>query len=366
MFKHTTRLLTTRIITHHIPFSLPPARTMATTTTLPKTMKTLLQPSRTSYDVISTTAPLPVPTHPDDVLVRVAAAAPCAGELTWAVLFPASVPQDKQMVPCQDMAGTVVSAPASSGFAPEDRVYCRIDARRAGTAREYALARVSELARIPETLGWVEAAATPLSALTAWQALFVQGGLDPEGVKGGRQNAGKRVLVTGAAGGVGSWMVQFAKLAGVEGVVAVCSGAGAEAARKLGATEVVDYTKGTIEEWAAGDREKREVDVVVDVVGGKTLAGCWGALKEGGTIVGINTPPDAVKPEGMAKTAGKSLFFIVEPLGSNLAEIGKLIEAGKVGPTVDSVWEFAEFEKAFARLDSGHAKGKVVIKVGDI
>lgn len=364
MFKHTTRLLTTTTrITHHTPFPLPPTRTMATTV-LPKTMKTLLQPSRTSYDLISTTAPLPVPSHPDDVLVRVAAAAPCAGELTWAVLFPASVPQEKEMVPCQDMAGTVVSAPASSGFAPDDRVYCRIDARRAGTAREYALARVSELARIPEKLGWVEAAATPLSALTAWQALFVQGGLDPEGVKGGKENAGKRVLVTGAAGGVGSWILQFAKLAGVEGVVAVCSGAGAEAARKLGATEVVDYTKGTIDEWAEGDRAKREVDLVVDVVGGTTLAGCWGALKEGGTIVSINTPPDMVKPEGMTKEA-KSLFFIVEPLGSNLAEIGKLIEAGKVGPTVDSVWEFAEYEKAFARLDSGHAKGKIVIKVGD-
>ena len=86
-------------------------------------------------------------------------------------------------------------------------------------------------------------------------------------------------------------------------------------------------------------------------------------MREGGTIVSINTPPDAVKPEGMEKTAAKSLFFIVEPLGSNLAEIGKLIEAGKVGPTVDSVWEFDEFEKAFARLDSGHAKGKIVIKV---
>ncbi|KAK0752934.1 hypothetical protein B0T18DRAFT_395658 [Schizothecium vesticola] len=364
MLKHTTRLLNTTI-THHTPFSLFPTIRMASTTTLPKTMKTLLQPSRTSYELISTTAPVPTPSHPDDVLVRVAATAPCAGELTWVVAFPASIPQEKQMVPCQDMAGTVVSAPASSGFVPSDRVYCRIDAQRAGAAREYALARVSELAKIPERLGWVEAAATPLSALTAWQALFVQGGLDAEGVKGGKENAGKRVLVTGAAGGVGSWIVQFAKLAGVGGVVAVCSGAGAEAARKLGADEVVDYTKGTIDEWAEGDREKREVDLVVDVVGGKTLAGCWGALKEGGTIVGINTPPDMVKPEGMAKTAGKSLFFIVEPLGSNLAEIGKLIDAGKVGPTVDSVWEFAEFEQAFARLDSGHAKGKIIIKVAD-
>ncbi|KAK1751285.1 Reticulon-4-interacting protein 1, mitochondrial [Echria macrotheca] len=335
--------------------------------TLPTTMKTLLQASRDSTDVILTTAPVPKPTHPQDVLVRVHAAAPCNGELRWAIDFPDSVPADKVLVPCQDLAGTVVTAPETSNFAPGDRVYCRIEANRAGAAREYALPRAGELAKIPPSLSWIEAAATPLSALTAWQALFVQGTLDARGIHGDAdarsRNGQIRVLVTGAAGGVGSWVVQLAALAGAKGVVAVCAGDKAEAVRQLGATEVVDYRSTSVESWAAADPAARECDLIVDMLGGKTLSGCWAAVKTGGALISINTPPDMVKPEGLKKEVSKSLFFIVEPLGTNLAEIGELIEAGKVRPTVDSVWEFEDFTKAFARLESGHAKGKIVIKV---
>jgi len=343
---------------------------MASTTALPKTMKTLLQASRQTTDVIVVNdVPLPTPTDPDDVLVRVHAAAPCAGELLWAVNFPDSIPADKVLVPCQDLSGTVVTAPAASGFAPGDRVYCRIDAGRAGAARDYALPRASELAKIPPSLNWIQAAATPLSALTAWQALFVQGTLDPAGIKGdaaAREKNGKiRVLVTGAAGGVGSWVVQLAARSGAKAVVAVCGGSKEAAVRKLGATEIVDYTKTSIEEWVAADPAAREVDLVIEMVGGKTLSGCWAAVKEGGAMVTINTPPEYGKPEGMKKELSKALFFIVKPLGSNLAEIGELIEAGYVRPTIDSVWEFADYAKAFERLESGHAKGKIIIRVSD-
>ncbi|KAL2128653.1 hypothetical protein VTI74DRAFT_8899 [Chaetomium olivicolor] len=339
------------------------------TTALPPTMKTLLQPSYLSTTLVATTSPLPTPTHPDDVLVRVHACAPCAGELLWARDFPDVIPADKLMVPCQDMAGIVVSAPPSSGFVAGDRVYCRIEAARAGAAREYALPRASELARVPEGMGWVEAAATPLSALTAWQALFVQGTLDVRGLKGDEEarerNGEKRVLVTGAAGGVGSWVVQLAKLAGAKAVVAVCGPGKEEAVRALGATEVVNYREQSIDEWVAADAEKREVDLVVEMVGGKTLAGCWAAVKDGGAMVCINTPPEYGKPEGIKKQLSKGLFFIVEPLGSNLEEISELIMAGKVQPTVDSVWEWDDFERAFERLESGHANGKVIIKVSN-
>ncbi|KAK4167707.1 Reticulon-4-interacting protein 1, mitochondrial [Cladorrhinum sp. PSN259] len=336
---------------------------------LPQTMRTLLQPSRQSADLISTTLPVPTQTHPDDVLVRVHATCPCAGELLWAKNFPDIIPEDKVMIPCQDLAGTVVSAPPGSGFVEGDRVYCRIDASRAGAASEYALARASELAKIPEGLGWVEAAATPLSALTAWQALFVHGTLDGKAVVGDeearRQNSKKRVLITGAAGGVGSWLVQIAALAGAGAVVAVCGPDKVEAVRKLGATEVVNYRETSVEEWVAADQAGREVDLVVDVVGGKTLAGCWRVVKEKeGVLISVNTPPDMVKPAGLEKKLAKSEFFVVEPLGSNLSEIGELIAAGRLRPTIDSVWEFDEFEKAFERLESGHAKGKIVIKVG--
>jgi len=172
------------------------------------------------------------------------------------------------------------------------------------------------------------------------------------------------VMITGAAGGVGSWAVQLASLAGAGAVIAVC-GPGKEAAvRELGATEVVDYTRTSVEEWAAADLAAREVDFVFDVVGGKTLAGCWKAVREGGALVSVNTPPDMVKPAGLEKEVEKSLFFIVEPLGSNLAEVAELIRAGNVKPVVDSVWPFEQFEKAFEKLESGHTNGKIVIKVG--
>ncbi|KAK0703873.1 hypothetical protein B0T26DRAFT_744552 [Lasiosphaeria miniovina] len=338
-------------------------------TALPETMRTLLQPSRQSAEVILATVPVPTPSHPEDVLVRVHATAPCAGELRWAVDFPDTIPADKELVPCQDLAGTVVSAPASSGFGPGDGVYCRVSAERAGAARDYALPRVGELAKIPAGLSWVEAAATPLSALTAWQALFVQGTLDAAGIKGHvaarEHNAKIRVLVTGAAGGVGSWIVQLASLSGAQHVVAVCGADKAEGVRQLGATEIVDYRRTSIEEWVGGDSSARECDLVIDVVGGKTLAGCWAAVRAQGTLISINTPPDMVKPAGLGRELAKSLFFIVEPLGSNLAEIGKLIEEGRVRPTIDSVWGFGDFEKAFERLESGRARGKIVIKLSD-
>ncbi|KAK4443439.1 Reticulon-4-interacting protein 1, mitochondrial [Podospora aff. communis PSN243] len=343
-----------------------------TSTKLPATMKTLLQASRKTQEVILTTAPVPVPTHPQDVLVRVHAASPCNGELTWAINFPESIPQEKILVPCQDLAGTVITPPADNAafnFVPGDRVYCRIDASRAGSARDYALPRAVELAKIPPSLNWIDAAATPLSALTAWQALFVQGTLDKAALKGDAKarehNAKIRVLVTGATGAVGSWVVQFAALAGAKAVVAVCSGDKEEAARKLGATEVVDYRTVSTEDWVKVDPAAREVDLVIGLVGGKSLAGCWSALREGGAIISVTVPPDAVKPAGLEKKASKSLFFIVETLGSDLAEIGELIEAGKARPTVDSVWEFADFKKAFARMDSGLANGKIIIKVSD-
>ncbi|KAK3334233.1 hypothetical protein B0T19DRAFT_148485 [Cercophora scortea] len=342
---------------------------MAATRFLPKTMKSLLQASRQSTRVILTSSPLPAPIHPADVLIRVHATAPCAGELRWAVDFPDAVPVDKELVPCQDLAGTVINSPSDSGFASGDGVFCRIEAGRPGAARDYALARVSELAHIPAGLGWIDAAATPLSALTAWQALFVQGPLNAAGIHGDSEarerNAKLRVLVTGAAGGVGSWVVQLAALAGVRQVVAVCGGDKEDAVRQLGATEVVDYRKTPIAAWVDADAAAREFDLIIDVVGGETLGGCWAAVRAGGVLVSINTPPDLVKPAGLEKDLAKSLFFIVEPLGSNLAQIAELIEAGKVRPTVDSVWEFADFEKAFERLESGHAKGKIIIKVSD-
>ncbi|KAB5559548.1 hypothetical protein GE09DRAFT_1113358 [Coniochaeta sp. 2T2.1] len=336
---------------------------------LPKTMRQLLQPSLTSPTLILTTAPIPVP-GPDEALIRISACSPCKDELVWALNPASPAASGKEAVPCLDFAGTVVSAPADSGFVAGDHVFGAIDPSRAGAAREFAVVKTGELARLPGRMRWEEAAATPLSALTAWQAVFVQGGLEVKGLEGGdddegarERNGGKRVLVTGAAGGVGSWAVQFAALAGAR-VVGVC-GAGKEGiVRELGAGEVVDYSKTSVDEWV-GEEKGREVDLVVDCVGGKALEGAWRAVKDGGSIVSVYCEPETVRPTGLEKVLSKCLFFILETSGAQLGEIAKLLEEGKARPLVDSVWPLEEFEKAFERLDSGRARGKVVIKIRD-
>lgn len=330
-------------------------------------MRTILQPDRNSSRLIMTEVPVPVPTHPEDVLVKVAATTPCLGELWWARDFPDTVPADKQPVPGQDLAGTVVAAPEGSKFKEGDEVFARIDASRPGAAREYALARESELALKPRALDWAQAAATPLSALTAWQCLFVQGTLEAGGVFGDEgaraRNGQKRVLITAAGGSVGGWAVQFAAAAGAGAIIAVNRGSKTNLVRGLGATEVVDYTKVPVDEWASGDPAAREVDLVADCIGGPTMKNLWTALKDGGSFVSICMPPDMVKPKGYAKTPARSVFFIVEPLGSQLADIASLIDAGKFKPLVDSVMEFDKFQEAFDKVEGRRTSGKVVIKV---
>lgn len=334
---------------------------------LPKTMRTILQPDRSSSHLIMETVPLPTPTHPNDVLVKVAATTPCLGELWWARDFPSSVPSDKEPVPGQDLAGTVVAAPPGSSFSPGDEVFARVDASRPGAAREYALARESELALRPRSLSWVETTATPLSALTAWQCVFVRGTLEAGGVFGDaearRRNGEKRVLITAAGGSVGAWAVQFAAAAGAGAIVAVNSGAKEQLVRDLGATEFVDYTKVTVDAWAAEDPGSREVDLIVDCIGGPTMKNLWAALKDGGTFVSISMPPDMAKPEGYKKTPADSVFFIVDPLGSQLADIARLIDAGEFKPLVDSEMEFEQFQEAFDKVEGRKTSGKVIIKV---
>ncbi|SPO06336.1 related to zinc-binding oxidoreductase [Cephalotrichum gorgonifer] len=334
---------------------------------LPKTMRTILQTDKNSSKLTMKEVPLPTPTHPNDVLVKVAATSPCLGELWWARDFPDSVPVGKEPVPGQDLAGTVVAAPEGSAFKPGDEVFARIDASRPGAGREYALARESELALRPKSLDWAQTTATPLSALTAWQIVFVQGTLEAAGVFGDKEarkrNGEKRVLITGAGGSVGGFAVQFAAAAGAGAVVAVNSGSKAEFVKSLGATEVVDYTKVTVDAWAAEDPASREVDLIADCIGGSTMKNLWAALKDGGSFISIAMPPDMVKPEGYGKTPAKSVFFIVTSLGSQLAEISKLIDAGGIKPLVDSVFEFEQFQEAFDKVESRKTAGKVIIKV---
>lgn len=211
----------------------------------------------------------------------------------------------------------------------------------------------------PKRLSWVETATVPVSAITAWQALFEHAGVkgldDPE-------SARKRVLVTAAAGGVGVWLVQLAKIAGLHIVAQIGSAENDEFVRGLGAAEIVSYKSESLRAWA--EREG-QVDIVVDALGGKTLEDAWFAVKDGGALVGIFEPPEGRRPDVLKEKVVKNNFFIMKPNGEQLAEIASLLDEGRCRPVVDSVWDFDDYGKAFERLDGAHARGKVVVKVAE-
>jgi len=336
---------------------------------LPKTIRAVYQADRTSKRLVMVETPMPKPSHPSDILIKVKATCPCLRELDWVTEHPHLFPVDREPVPGQDVAGTVVTAPDDSGFKPGDRVFGRIEVARSGGCREYTIVAKEEMAILPEGLGWTEGVATPLSALTAWQALFYQGTLNKEAIYGDAKaktaNAAQRVFIAGAGTSVGSWAVQFAALAGAGAVIALCSTSSAERIKNLGATEIVDYKKEAADHWVRQDAQ-READLVFDCAGGEGLAHLWNVVKDGGVLVGICDDVYGAKPEGNKKSLQKGGFFIVKSLGSQLAEIAKLVEAGKARPLVDDTkFGFDQFAEAFDLVESRRARGKVVINVSE-
>ncbi|KAG6077563.1 hypothetical protein E4U16_002167 [Claviceps sp. LM84 group G4] len=335
---------------------------------IPATMRTVRQRDILAPELILLDTPVPKLTQAsEEVLVKVAATALCSGELEWASRFPDIFPQDKEPVPGQDIAGTVVVSAPNSAFRAGDEVFCRIDASRPGGMREYTVALESELALKPASMDWISAAATPLSALTAWQALFYHGSLEKDALFGDRQarsrNATKKILITAAGGSVGGFAVQFSVCSGAETIVGICGTDKVEQVLGLGATMVVDYKKQKLENWVDENPKDREVDIVIDCAGGDTMAGLWKAIKDRGDFISISDVPDRSRPQGNTKELKRSEFFIVNSLGSQLTEIAQLLDQGLVKPLVDSVYAFEDYQQAFLKLDRGSAKGKIVIKV---
>jgi NADPH:quinone reductase-like Zn-dependent oxidoreductase len=330
--------------------------------TLPETARALIFDPATTTFTLKSSHPLPVSdASKNEHVIKVSTTALCARELTWAVLFPdpmfAENPS-KLIIPGYDLAGTVVTSFPGSPFKPGDEIFARTRPSRQGNCRDYTLARTEEMALKPKDMGWVDAASVPLSALTAWQMLF-----DKAGVNGLNDSAskGKRVLVTAAAGGVGTWLVQLAKLAGLHVIAQIGSAENDEFVRQLGADETVNYKKLDLKEWST---QQGQVDIVLDLLGGRTLEECWYCVRDGGALISISEPPEGRKPKHTEKDV-KNLFFIMEPDGKQLAEISKLLEEKACRPIVDSEERLEEYEKAFKRSDGGHTKGKVVIKIAE-
>ena len=333
---------------------------------LPTTMKVVHQPDPNSTKLVLEDGPLPTPSHPEDCLVKVYTASPCAGELHWEVNFPSVFAPGRERVPCTEAAGVIVQAPPSPDFNVGDEVYFRLDPSMTGNLRQYTLARLSNLAHKPKSVGWVDAGATPLSALTAWQGVFQHGLLDSSAIFGDvearKKNENIKVLITGAAGVVGGWAVQFAAKAGAGQVIALAGGSSANYVRRLGATTVVDYKTQSLGDWVAGNPE-RQVDAVFDCVGGTTLTECWHVVKEHGVLLSVSSDPLSAKPDAVNKTLSTAKWFLVEPKGSQLEVISRLLGDGSCVTKVDSVVELGEFQEAFDKVEQNRAKGKVVIKV---
>lgn len=244
-----------------------------------------------------------------------------------------------------DVSGVVEAVGSKvTRFKPGDAVYSRPDIRRNGTYAEYVAIREDEIAHKPQTISHVEAATLPLAGIAAWEAI----------VTTAKVSAGQRVLVHAASGGVGSIAVQLAKARGAY-VIATTSEKNRALVRSIGADEVIDYRVLKFEEVA------REIDAVLDTIGGQVQEASWSVLKPGGILVSIISPPSEEK----AKAHGvRSAFLFIQPSAAILAQLAVIVESGKLRPIVGAEFALKDIAKAHALSQSGHAVGKIALYVG--
>lgn len=244
-----------------------------------------------------------------------------------------------------DVSGVIEDVGANvSSFAPGQDVYGMVRFPHIGNAyAEYVTAPVGDIALKPASIDHVHAAAVPLVALTAWQGWFEHAQLAP----------GQRVLVQGAAGGVGHFAAQLAKWRGAH-VIGTASERNADYLREIGVDEVIDYHAVRFEDVA------RDLDAVFETVSAATAARDLGMLKPGGILVSVAGLPE---PDVIAQYPVRAESFLVRTSGEQMAELTTLIDSGAVRPHVDAVFPLADAAKAHALGELGHTRGKIVLKV---
>ena len=246
-----------------------------------------------------------------------------------------------------DLSGVVEEvgpeAEAVGRFKKGDEVFSKPDTSRDGDYADYIVVRESEVALKPKSLHHVYAAAVPLAGLAAWQALFDIAHLE----------RGQRVLIHGGSGGVGHFAVQFAKWKGAY-VIATASTRNQQLLREIGVDQPVDYTTQRFEQVA------RDVDVVLDTIGGDTQERSWQVLKKEGVLVSLVQPPDTEKARQLGV---RSAFVWTQPNGKQLAEIADLIDSGNIKVVLDRILPLSEARRAHELSQSGHTRGKIVLRV---
>lgn len=288
--------------------------------------------------------PRPVP-QADEVLVRVHAAG--VNPIDWKIragllkeVFPRLLPY----IPGYDFAGVIAEVgPDVTAFQKGQAVFGQAPAY--GTYAEYIIAPVATVALKPETLGFNEAATISVGATAAWQGLFDHGKLEP----------GQRVLILGAAGGVGLFAVQFARWKGAH-VIGTASTRNLDFVRSLGANEVIDYT--TIDVANA----VHDVDLILDTVGGEALANVWPTLKRGGAVVSIAGQPS---PEKARELDARAVNFSAQTTSDLMNTFVHLIDEGTVKVAIATSLPLREAPKAHELSQSGHGRGRIVLHVGD-
>jgi NADPH:quinone reductase-like Zn-dependent oxidoreductase len=223
-----------------------------------------------------------------------------------------------------------------------DAVYGYSNMMRQGAYAEYAVVSATEVAPKPNTIDHSTAAAIPLAGLAAWQALAAAG-LQP----------GQTILIHGAGGGVGTFAVQFAREQGAR-VLGTASSDKVAFLRELGVSEAIDYTTTRFEDVA------RDIDVVLDTIGGEVAERSWAVLRPGGTLVTLAGQPDQA---AAAARGVRGLGVMTQAKVADLTEIAALIDAGHVKPIVSTVLPLAEAHAAHELMERGHARGKIVLRV---
>ncbi len=289
---------------------------------------------------------LPVPQpKAGEVLVRVVA----AGVGPWDALIredQGGVKSDFPITLGSDIAGTVETLGAGvTQFKKGDAVYGCMNPKFIGGYAEFAIASTGMIAPKPKTLDFVQAASAPVVAVTPLQMIHEYAHV----------KTGQTVLIHGAAGNVGAYAVQLAKNAGLK-VIASASGKDAEFVRGLGADVVVDYKKQKFEDVT------RNVDAVLDMVGGEVLERSMNVLKPDGITVTVVSPPTE---ELKRKYGSRIVFFLVEVTTERLNRITAMFDCGKLKTDVGTVLPLSEARKGHEMLAGApHARGKIVLKVG--
>lgn len=283
----------------------------------------------------------------NDVLIRVSAAS--VNPVDWKVrqgYLKGWIDHSLPLILGWDVSGVIEAVGSRvTNFDIGDEVFARADVSRDGAYAEYIAVDSSLLVPKPASLDHIHAAATPHVSLAAWDSLFEKAGLDQD----------QTVLVHGAAGGVGHFAVQFSKWRGAH-VIGTSSEQNLGFLNELGVDQAVDYTMSRFDEAV------RDVDVVLDTIGGEVLERSWSVLKPGGILVSLVEPPS----DETAQSHGVRQAFASAMQDTEvLSEIAALIDSGQVKPVVSTVLPLNEVKQAHALSESMHTRGKIVFQVAN-